>query len=73
MANAACKLLLCSQRLAGEIASADGMAQLSGMSTVDLDDLFVDKFDGQSNYDAAIAGIEAAIGAAKKVNEVLLP
>lgn len=70
--GAACKLLLCGGRLDAEAVSINGLAQLNGMSTADLNALIIEKFDGQSEYDTALAGIEAAITALKKVNEVLM-
>lgn len=70
--GAACKLLLCGGRLNAEGVSANGIAQLAGMSTAALESLIIEKFGSQAQYDTALAGIEAAITALKKVNEVLM-
>lgn len=70
--GAACKLLLCGGRLDAEAVSINGIAQLNSMSTSDLNALVITKFGSQAEYDTALAGIEAAITALKKVNEVLM-
>jgi hypothetical protein len=68
----ACKLLLCGGRFYAEAAIANGLAQLNGMSTPDINSLILSKFNSQAEYDATVAGLEAGIAALKKVNEVLM-
>ena len=72
MAGAACKLLLCRSRFAGETSTAVGIASLSGMTAPNLDALILEKLGGQKAFDALVEALGGGIEAMQKVNKILM-